>query len=812
MQEEKKFMPKKRELLLSLLVFIFATILLFWPVFIRGMTLFPGSYLVAWFEPYKSDSLKDGKILIQHKPVADDVFRHIYPFKLLAVDSIKHFQLPLWNPYNGAGMPLLATVNSGLIDPFNLLFLFLPHLFAWNLYLFLQFLLIAFFTYLYIKKIGLSTPAAIFSAFVFTLSGVVVARVTLGAYGAGIAMLPLLLFVIETYEQNPKTRLLFIIPFAIFTVITATHPQISLYILGFAVIYLLVKEFSVNATIKKKCKRITLPLVFICIGVLLTSIQILPTIELLHYANFSTESSAYIEKFLVPFWHLVSIGIPNYFGNISTYNFWGKSDYIETVAAVGLVPCFFAYFALFFDKKRDIPPVLKKIYTIGLITTFLLAVDSPISRGMLSLPIPILSTDPPSRIFLLTTFFLAILSGFGFELFHKQKYSLIKLIKYSLPFLATILLIAGGTVALNKWMKCIDAISTCYRVALRNTLLEIAVFALGFIVCLIYVFWKHKKGQIILPYLLIGTVFAIGFYNAEKFLPFSPTDTVLPHTQLLNKINDLKKDGRIFGFGGANITTDLATYFQFYDPQYYHPLYIKRYGELTAFANYNDIKNEHVFRSDAIIRNDVSLSPQEMQRRNRVLSLLSVQYLIFNKDERPATQSAIWSNNNRYIQKNIRALPHAFIVDKQQIQTDKQQILTTLFSPAFNPISQVVLEKDPKLLSAPKNLQSATHILQYKENNIQIQTQTNKAAILVLLDNYYPGWKASIDGAPTEIYRADYTFRAVKIPQGNHKVDFTYQPFPAILGLTISLSTLGLILLGFILYPTVLKLLKITSR
>ncbi|HZE87770.1 MAG TPA: hypothetical protein VE090_06250, partial [Methylomirabilota bacterium] len=85
---------RKKELLASIILFTSIALLLFWQFFIKGLFLFPGNYLVAWFEPYKSETFKNGNILIAHKPVADDVFRHIYPFKTLAVDEMKQWQLP----------------------------------------------------------------------------------------------------------------------------------------------------------------------------------------------------------------------------------------------------------------------------------------------------------------------------------------------------------------------------------------------------------------------------------------------------------------------------------------------------------------------------------------------------------------------------------------------------------------------------------------------------------------------------------------------------------------------------------------------
>jgi uncharacterized membrane protein YfhO len=48
--------------------------------------------------------------------------------------------------------------------------------------------------------------------------------------------------------------------------------------------------------------------------------------------------------------------------------------------------------------------------------------------------------------------------------------------------------------------------------------------------------------------------------------------------------------------------------------------------------------------------------------------------------------------------------------------------------------------------------------------------------MLFLSDTYYPGWKAYVDGKETKIYRADYTFRAIYVLGGSHKVEFIYSP------------------------------------
>jgi uncharacterized membrane protein YfhO len=69
--------------------------------------------------------------------------------------------------------------------------------------------------------------------------------------------------------------------------------------------------------------------------------------------------------------------------------------------------------------------------------------------------------------------------------------------------------------------------------------------------------------------------------------------------------------------------------------------------------------------------------------------------------------------------------------------------------------------------------------------------------LLFLSDTYYPGWQALIDGKPTKIYRTDYTFRSILVPQGNHVVVFVYNPKSFSYGLKVSIISIA-VLLGFL--------------
>ena len=91
--------------------------------------------------------------------------------------------------------------------------------------------------------------------------------------------------------------------------------------------------------------------------------------------------------------------------------------------------------------------------------------------------------------------------------------------------------------------------------------------------------------------------------------------------------------------------------------------------------------------------------------------------------------------------------------------------------------------------------------MRYGSQDIEIKVTATGNNLLFISDTYYPkGWKAYLDGKEIEIYRLNYLFRGVMIPQGTHTVLMKFEPATFALGKTISLITNLLILGGIILY------------
>jgi hypothetical protein len=769
---------------LILLLFLLPSFILFWQFFPRDLYPFPGNYMLAWYEPWKTDNFNNGSITVSHKPIAEDVFRQIIPFRILGIDLLKDFKPPLWNPYGGSGMPLFATNNTGILDPFNLLFLFFPPLLAWSLYISIQPILILFFTYFFAKKINLGTTASIAAAFIFALSGCVITRYVYGIYGVSFALLPLGLLSIESFVHNKSGKWLLLLPLITVFLFVSTQPQITFYIILFFLIYFLYR--ARDKKVENKLKIYISFIFFIFLGICLSAIQLISTAKLYTYANITEESSSFIfNNFLLRPWEFITVLIPNYFGNPSTYNFWGRVDYIQTAIYFGLIPAFFVLIALFKRKKILSSHIL--FFSASFLISIFLTTDNPLTNFLYSLPIPIVSTGIPERIFIISSLAFALLAGYGMDYWIKskdKKRSYLKPIALCIAVALGILII---TIFIKKLgVSCPEEIKNCNLVALRNTLLEVFAFVVGLSFFTLSFFVKENLKKY-LVFLVIFILICVGIYNAWKFMPYSPANSFYPSNELILKLQALK-DGRTFGMGSSSFSTDLHTYLKIYSAQYYHPLYVRRYGELVSFGNSQSI-TKTLKRSDVEIINGINLSMDDRQRRRKLLNLLGVSYVRYRKSELPKTipyKKIVWQDKDWIIYKNEMAVPRVYFVSSFKVFNSDDKLLNYLFSSGFKPKEMAALETNPFInLEKSKSYVISQNFL---ENSMEAKVYTQKTGLLVVDDNYYSGWKAFVDGKETPIFRTNYSFRSVVIPPGTHILNMVYDPLAFKVGLFITLA------------------------
>ena len=63
---------------------------------------------------------------------------------------------------------------------------------------------------------------------------------------------------------------------------------------------------------------------------------------------------------------------------------------------------------------------------------------------------------------------------------------------------------------------------------------------------------------------------------------------------------------------------------------------------------------------------------------------------------------------------------------------------------------------------------------------------------LVTAAQYFPGWRAWVDGQEAPVLRANSLFRTTPLPPGTHIVELRYQPGSVELGLLVSLGAVAL--------------------
>lgn len=140
------------------------------------------------------------------------------------------------------------------------------------------------------------------------------------------------------------------------------------------------------------------------------------------------------------------------------------------------------------------------------------------------------------------------------------------------------------------------------------------------------------------------------------------------------------------------------------------------------------------------------------------------------------------------------ALPRVQWYSRWSVITDNAAALKELANPSFDPAQLVVLDAPPVLpggipMSASTNAPAGpaeSKITQWEPKRVTIRTRAGQAGVLLLNDRWDPNWRATVDGKPVPIVRANYLMRAVGVPEGEHVVEFRYLPSMKLLWVTLA--------------------------
>jgi len=216
------------------------------------------------------------------------------------------------------------------------------------------------------------------------------------------------------------------------------------------------------------------------------------------------------------------------------------------------------------------------------------------------------------------------------------------------------------------------------------------------------------------------------------------------------------------------------------DSQPFRLLNLKQDGSLGSF-NHNSNFNAYFLLHD--FYGYSSIKPRAYQDMMDVIgpanptlwNLTNVKYLITDKPMQFAGFTTLKEMKGTYVSVNHAALPRAFFVNR--VESKKPiDILNGIKNNEINPQDVAFAEIGDVKIDAPDSSASVKFI-SYTDEKIEIEANASGNNFMVLSDTYYPnGWKAFIDGVETEIYRTDHALRGIVVPQGKHKILFTYDP------------------------------------
>ena len=194
-----------------------------------------------------------------------------------------------------------------------------------------------------------------------------------------------------------------------------------------------------------------------------------------------------------------------------------------------------------------------------------------------------------------------------------------------------------------------------------------------------------------------------------------------------------------------------------------------------------------------------------------VLNMLNTKYIIVGGQKRPP---GLFPNptacGNAWF---VNEVKWANTADEEMNGLNASQLQDTVVMPnAFEPTKTAVMratfKNDMGNYAFGKDSASSIKLTKYGLDDLSFVSKNSKDGLAVFSDIYYSkGWKAYVDGKETPIMKADYVLRAIKIPAGNHSIEFHFRPASFYTGQKVamvsSILLIGLSLAAF--YPLVKK-------
>jgi hypothetical protein len=188
-----------------------------------------------------------------------------------------------------------------------------------------------------------------------------------------------------------------------------------------------------------------------------------------------------------------------------------------------------------------------------------------------------------------------------------------------------------------------------------------------------------------------------------------------------------------------------------------------------------------------------------------LLDLLAVKFVVVDAaldtigDSDP-TLTRIDTQDTLHVYENRQALPRASFIPEIAVVEDSRELLSRLMTSGFPARGYGLVQETPGdgFYGAPGSFGTVDWVSDESES-LQLRAFSTAGGFVFLSDQFYPGWEASVNGHPVPILKANFAFRAVRIPAGESQVEFQYRPRSLLVGAALSTVTVMALSIGVLL-------------
>jgi len=753
-----------------------------------------------------------------------DVSFFHYPLKRLVTEAYSNWEWPLWNPYIQLGQPLLANPNSMALYPTQVFFQLLPFELAFELHFFVHCLGAGVATYFFCRELSFPFFPAFMAAAVYNLSGVTLSFVNLFNILPAIAFLPLLALVFTRLSKEQSLGRVAAASFSCGFFFLLLEPLSSMAIGIWLLLFFFAYLRSASGRTLPIRRVLAASALAIVVGLLLASAQIFPTLELIkHSGRRGGLDSNVILGWSLPPLGLVEMISPRLFGDFFklTQNgswaaplFENREPYLLS-SYFGLFPILIAIFGVLFSARRWLTNSLLIIIVLGL----------SLACGKYSVLYPwLVEHFPlfrfgryPVKYLLIVNFSLAVLTGYGLIRLCELQSSnglLKQARKHRAWILGVVLLLAlvAGLItslifahgfALRRAQEIVLHLKNCdltiSGTIVTNALRHIQIHTAAFIAFLVLSFFKRPNQRLIL---LAGSLFILFDLLINNFWINPLIDNELyeraPAAEYLRQQSEKGQHFRIFAWSDQELSkhalmlggSDSIAWSYFY-----RKLTLAQFlsaKDHIYYSIFNPVDRLETLPSQLI--NAELFRVTDSDERLRFLGGLNVAYVLSTIEltsprVRLDRTFQINSPEPLRLYHLTENLPRALLGAVEPASKESQ--------PFQRMLSLGAAETELPTKGSAQSHRDQAQVKTYTPNRVVVSTTSAAARSLILLDSFYPGWIATVDGQRSAIKGANFVYRAVELSPGVHEVVFSYHPRSFYLGLATSCVVLvGWVALG----------------